>query len=49
MELMKHCPGLEERILASSEEEIDMIADLVSSPFTNLNPTQSPQLELEHR
>jgi hypothetical protein len=42
MELMKLCPGLEERILASSEEEVELIADLVSSPITNLNSAHSP-------
>jgi hypothetical protein len=30
MELLKLCPDLEERILASSEEEVGLIADLVS-------------------
>jgi hypothetical protein len=30
MELLKICHGLEERLLDSSEEEIEFIADLVS-------------------
>lgn len=30
MELLKICNGLEERLLEGSEEEIELIADLVS-------------------
>jgi hypothetical protein len=30
-ELLRMCPGLEERILGTSEDEIELIANLVSS------------------
>lgn len=29
-ELLKQCPGLKDRLLNNSDEEIDMVAELVS-------------------
>ena len=28
-DLLKHCPGLEDRLTNSSEDEVELIADLV--------------------
>jgi hypothetical protein len=34
MELLKLCPDLEERLLNSSEEEVEILAELVSSSLS---------------
>jgi hypothetical protein len=36
MELPKMCPRLEERLLASSKDKVELIADLVSLSFSTL-------------
>ena len=43
-ELLQMVPGLEERLLQSSEEEARLVADLVRQHILVLTPSQSSQL-----